>query len=215
MSEARVGCGRREASRDRRLAGAGRRRRHAAGVAALALGVALALALGPTSATRADQDDPRLDALFERLRSAGSLAQARPLELRIWAIWTESGRADVDALMEEGIRDLAARELESARTIFDRVVRLAPGFAEGWNKRATVHYLLDDFAASVEDIRRTLALEPRHFGALAGMGLIFLERGDEEGALAAFESVLEIHPMAPGARIQIERLNDELKGKAL
>ena len=99
---------------------------------------------------------------------------------------------------------------EDAIAIFGQITERAPGFAEGWNKRATAYYLNEDYVASVEDIRRTLALEPRHFGAISGMGLIFLSRGDQAGALAAFEAVVAIHPNSPGARARIEELRKRL-----
>ena len=85
-----------------------------------------------------------------------------------------------------------------------------PDYAEGWNKRATVHYLKGDYSASVIDIERTLALEPRHFGAISGMGLIFMARGDEAGALKAFKEVLKIHPHARGAQFHVEELRKKL-----
>jgi tetratricopeptide (TPR) repeat protein len=97
--------------------------------------------------------------------------------------------------------------------IFDRVVTTLPDFAEGWNKRATVHYLNEDYTASVIDIERTLVLEPRHFGAISGMGLIFMARGDEAGALRAFEEVLKIHPHARGAKARVEELRKKLRAK--
>ena len=161
----------------------------------------------------ADQNDARLDALFEVLATTADAAEAGAAEAKIWNIWIESGREDVDALMVEGIRAMASARLDDAITLFTEIVERAPRFAEGWNKRATAFYLNEDYPASVEDIRRTLALEPRHFGAISGMGLIFLERGDEAGALEAFEAVLAIHPHAPGARRRVEELRRSLRGR--
>ncbi len=113
--------------------------------------------------------------------------------------------------MVEGIVAMTNQRLEDAITIFSEITQSAPGFAEGWNKRATAYYLNENYLASVEDIRRTLALEPRHFGAISGMGLIFLSRGDEAGALHAFEAVLAIHPHAPGARERVEELRKRVR----
>jgi tetratricopeptide (TPR) repeat protein len=165
--------------------------------------------------TGAAQDDRRLDDLFHTLLTTEDPGQAQRAESQIWQIWTDSGHEDINALMTRGVDAMNRRQFDRALDTFDEIVRLAPGFAEGWNKRATVYYLRDELTESVEDIRRTLALEPRHFGAISGMGLIFLERGDEAAALQAFESVLEINPHAPGARLRVEYLRARLRGNAI
>ena len=105
--------------------------------------------------------------------------------------------------------------LDDAVERFTELIAAAPNFAEAWNKRATAYYLMERYEDSVRDIERTLALEPRHFGAISGMGLIFLQLGDEVGALDAFEKVLEIHPHARGARFHVERLRERLRGKQI
>lgn len=169
----------------------------------------MAAALAPCVAWP-DQNDQRLDSLFQVLQSTTDPVEAQITEIMIWKIWVESGRDDVDSLMAAGIEAMVGGRIGESIELFDRVVHLAPGFAEGWNKRATAYYLNDDLVASVQDIERTLALEPRHFGALSGMGLIFLARGDEEGALSAFEEVLKIHPHAPGARLRVEELRKRI-----
>ena len=161
-------------------------------------------------AAAADQNDQRLAPLFETLKSTGDAAAARAAEIEIWRIWIDSGNSDIDALMVEGVTAMSNARLEDAITIFGEITERAPGFAEGWNKRATAYFLNEDYVASVRDIQTTLALEPRHFGAISGMGLIFLSRGDETGALAAFEAVVAIHPNAPGARQRIEELRKRL-----
>ena len=106
-------------------------------------------------------------------------------------IWHESGREDVDRLMETGIEEMGSGRLRESIATFARIVGLAPEFAEGWNKRATAYYLAGELDASIRDVERTLALEPRHFGALSGLGLIYLARDDELGALRAFEATLK------------------------
>lgn len=174
-----------------------------AALAAAALALACVVA---GAAARADQTDVRLGTLFERLAHASDTESAMPVEAEIWRLWLESGNAAVDVLMRRGIAAMAAGELDVAIIIFGQVVIRAPRFAEGWNKRATAHYLNDDLDASVSDIRATLALEPRHFGALSGMGLIFLRTGDARGALSAFEAVLEVHPQSEGARERVQAL---------
>jgi tetratricopeptide (TPR) repeat protein len=106
---------------------------------------------------------------------------------------------------------MTRRDLPAALGKFDQIVKIAPGFAEGWNKRATVHYLLGDFAGSLHDIERTLKLEPRHFGALSGRGLVLLELDQQAGALEAFESALEVHPKLPGASHNAKALRREIQ----
>ncbi len=173
------------------------------------LGAAMLAPLPSTA--QADQTDERLDALFEVLKTAGDREAARAVEAEIWRIWIESDRREIDALMIEGVVAMTNQRIEDAITIFGQITESAPEFAEVWNKRATAYYLNDDYVASVRDIQRTLALEPRHFGAISGVGLIFLARGDEAGALAAFESVLAIHPHSRGARERVEQLRKLLR----
>ena len=154
----------------------------------------------------ADQGDERLEGLFEVLRTTPDADDALAAEARIWGIWLESGQEDIDALMARGVGAMESRRYDDAVSLFGEIVARAPQFAEGWNKRATVYFLQQDYTASVQDIQRTLALEPRHFGAISGMGQIFLRRDDLAGALEAFEAVLRIHPHARTIREAVEEL---------
>jgi len=183
--------------------------RGAASLPALVLGLLLPIALA------ADQNDPQLDALFERIAVTDDSEEAAAVQRKIWQIWLRAGQAQLDALMEKGIEALTVNELERAIELFTEIIETSPNFAEGWNKRATAYYLNGDFTASVRDIERTLALEPRHFGAVSGMGLIFLSRGDKVGALQAFTRVLEINPHATGAREHVRRLNEVLDAQGI
>ncbi|MFQ5620030.1 MAG: tetratricopeptide repeat protein, partial [Rhodospirillales bacterium] len=155
----------------------------------------------------------RLDQLFARLKAAPSAREAQAIEHNIWRLWTHAGIEKVDAEMAVGTLALAVGEYKAAFKSFDAVVKMAPDFAEGWNKRATVEYLLGDFDASVGDIERTLTLEPRHFGALSGLGLIYLAIGKERAAIRVFEGALAIHPHLPGAKARIKRLRSKLEGE--
>lgn len=159
------------------------------------------------------QDDPRLDSLFRQLRAAGDVVKARVVEQSIWQIWLNSENKEVASHMEAGLRAMASRAPRQALAIFDRIVEIAPGFAEGWNKRATVHYMLGNLDQSVADIQRTLALEPRHFGALSGLGLINLAIDRKRQALAAFEAALVIYPLMQGAESHIQELRARIKGR--
>ena len=151
-----------------------------------------------------------LDQLFARLKRSRDPVEARRIELRIWSAWSASGRHDVDSAFSRGLEAMADGNNVRARAAFDEVISLAPTFAEGWNKRATVNYLIGDFDASVADIEHTLALEKRHFGALSGLGMIRLREHDYRSALKAFERALEVYPMLPGAREQVGALRAKL-----
>ena len=169
---------------------------------------------GPTTSP-ADQRDPRLGELFAALAEVSDLGEALAVEAAIWRLWLKAEDSTLDEIMARGVRAMNANRLNDAVDRFTELIRAAPDFAEAWNKRATVYYLMNRYEDSVRDIERTLALEPRHFGAISGMGLIFLEFGDEVGALDAFEKVLEIHPHARGARFHVERLRERLRGRQI
>jgi tetratricopeptide (TPR) repeat protein len=172
--------------------------------------VALVIAcMGPALA---DQQDFRLDGLFARLQTTSSRPEAEAAQRQIWLIWTECDDSQADRLLQSGIQAMAARRHGLALQYFDRLVERAPDFAEGWNKRATVHYLMEDYAASVFDIERTLELEPRHFGALSGLGMIYDAIGEPAAALRSFEAAVAINPHLDGTRQRIDELRRQLRG---
>jgi tetratricopeptide (TPR) repeat protein len=165
---------------------------------------------------RADQRDQRLDPLFVALADAPGVSEAAAIERNIWVIWSlrpDDRRAN--ALMLKGVTEMSQSQMPAALDSFTRLTRLAPDFAEAWNKRATVLYLLGRLEESVIDVKRTLKLEPRHFGALSGLGLIYLAVGQPEIALKALDAALAIHPQMPGPREKAEQLRDDLKGRKL
>ena len=178
-----------------------------------ALTIALLAAWLAVTPAGADQTDPQLDALFERLRATANPTEAEALQLQIWARWIDTVHPDRVRLMAAGILSMSRNRLQDALMAFTELVMIAPDFAEAWNKRATVRYMLGDFAGSIEDIERTLQLEPRHFGALSGLGLILTEIEQYEGAIKAYERALAVNPFSGGARQQIEELRRKLKGK--
>jgi tetratricopeptide (TPR) repeat protein len=158
----------------------------------------------------ARQDDVRLDELFSRLQQTTSEQEARLIEGLIWTLWFDSGDPAIDRLMEAGSEAMNAGQYPEALRHFTRVVDRDPAFAEGWNRRATLYYLMGDFDASVRDIQETLTREPRHFGALSGLGLIntALERWD--AAIKAYEEALRVDPHLVGAKQSIEDLKKKL-----
>jgi len=153
----------------------------------------------------ADQTDPALDQLFEQLQQAQSDAQAKAIEARIWQIWLATEDENAAALMSQLTYAMSVGQHELALKLTDQLVDSNPDFSEAWNKRATIQYLLGNHGLSVADIKQTLLLEPRHFGALSGLGLIFMASGNYEAALDAFNAVLKISPGSANARGSAER----------
>jgi len=164
---------------------------------------------------RADQNDPALDRLFAELQRPDAAASADGLERQIWERWLDSGDAELNERLETGIIAMNAGYLPAAEQVFSEVVAAAPDFAEGWNKRATVRFLRGDHAGSIADCARVLALEPRHFGALSGLGLIHATLEDDEEALRWFERALAVNPHMPGVKENISILRERLRGKAI
>ena len=170
--------------------------------------VAAALA---ASTANAEQRDPRLDELFQRLAQTGNASEAQAIETAIWEIWVQHPDERSQRYMTAGIRQMSDGQLHEALITFGRLIEMAPGFAEAWNKRATIGYLLNDYDASARDIAETLKLEPRHFGALSGLGLVNVALGRAQAAIHAFEMALAHHPHLAGARHNIEMLKETLK----
>ena len=161
----------------------------------------------------ADQRDPRLEDLFDRLKAAPDVRIAEVVAANIWAIWGEVADGAAALLLRDGVSAMGRRDLRTALAKFDQIVAIAPEFAEGWNKRATVNYLVGNYHDSLADIDKTLALEPRHFGALSGRGLVYLELEEEKLALESFEAALEVYPLMPGANFNAEVLRKRIGGK--
>ena len=153
----------------------------------------------------------RLDDLFSRLKLTSDVQEARLIEGLIWTLWFESGSPDIDRLIEAGNGAMGAGRYDEALARFARVIERDPAFAEGWNRRATLDYLMGNLDASVRDIQETLAREPRHFGALSGLGLInsALERWDS--AVKAYEEALRVNSFLPGAKKNVEDLRKKLE----
>lgn len=156
----------------------------------------------------------RLDGLFVLLARPDNPAW-EAVQGEIWSLWSHSGSPSMDLLLSRAAKAMERKDFDHALRFLDDLVRLAPDFAEGWNKRATVHYLREDYGRSVADIQRTLALEPRHFGAIYGLGAILERTGDKKGALTAYRRGLEINPHLPGAQEAVERLAPEVDGREL
>lgn len=177
-----------------------------------AAALAVALISGPASAA---QDDPRLDDLFARLLTTQDEAEAQVIESFIWTLWLEGHDDRLNELMAQGTRDMQVGDLESAIGRFGTLIELAPDFAEAWNKRATVYYMTGQYDAAIADCMQVLAREPRHFGALSGLGLIYQARGEDAEALAWYRRALEQNPHMPAIRQRAEALSLEVEGEAI
>lgn len=156
-----------------------------------------------------------LDSLFERLAKAENEENAELLESAVWQIWLRSGSDTIDLLMQQTIKAMNDERLDAALAILDSIVELQPDYAEGWNKRATVLYVQQQYDASLRDIDKVLELEPRHFGALSGLGLIKRAKGEDKAALDAYRKALSIHPFLEGVSQAIRELEIAVEGQAL
>ena len=156
----------------------------------------------------------RLDALFERLARAANAVEASQLEDAIWTAWMSHPDAVAEERLELATRAIGAGDHADAETLLDELVGTHPGYAEAWNKRATLYFRMDRDADSVRDIHRTLELEPRHFGAVCGFGQIALRRGQRTAALFAFDAALRINPHLGAVRTAREELAAEAHGTA-
>ena len=170
--------------------------------------IAVLILLAYSLASPADQNDPALDGLFERLAITTSDEEASNITHEIWQRWTANDDPNVSQLMQIGIRALNYSTYREALQSFDRVIEIAPEFAEGWNKRATLYYHIKEYRRSIDDIKKTLRLEPRHFGAWSGLGLVSIAQDNYSGALAAFKKALSINPHISNIRRYVQKLED-------
>ena len=183
--------------------------------AALVAVISFVLGLLGSAPSFAAQDDPGLEVLFEQLKNSHNKNEVADVTAEIWAIWRFSGVPPVDWMMSESHRFMKLGILDYALGGFTLITESAPDFAEGWHKRATVHFLMGNFPESIKDIKKTVALEPRHFGAFAGLGLIHLKMGNETAALKALEKALAINPHLSGTRQKVEELRKKINGEKI
>ena len=154
----------------------------------------------------ADQNDPRLNNLFKKLNETENQDEIRDLISDIWNIWYEVDDPKVIEYFEKGIQAMNLRNYPLAIRFFNNLIEEDPNFAEGWTKRATVHFMMGNFDQSMQDIIKTLELEPRHFGALDGMGLIFIHQGQFQQAIDVYDKMLEIFPFSVKTMDKKERI---------
>ncbi len=170
----------------------------------IALVGALVSFLAPSSWS--DQDNPELDDLFFRLHETASVYEAQAISREIWKHWYQNDNPDIEVLMEQGEVSMRRTEYADAVQIYTQVIEMDPGFAEGWNRRATVYYLMGEYQLSTSDVDETLLREPRHYGALSGQGMIYLQLENHERALEYFERALDVNPHMSNVRDSIRLL---------
>jgi len=168
-----------------------------------------ALLAGPPAF--AQQSDDVLDGLLGQLHQAEDEIAAKVLEQAVWAAWMRSGSPTVDLLVQQAEKAMAEKQHAIAISILSTAIELEPDFPEAWNRRATAYYLDRQYKLSLADAERVIELEPRHFAALAGIGMLQQELGDERAALDAFRRALAIHPFLPVARRAVKELELEVE----
>lgn len=187
-------------------------------------GLALAGSLvGPLSAQAASPEatkpakaEPQkretLDTLFDDLKRQRNADEAKRIADRIWSRWRDSGSATGNLLLQWADKAIAEKKHGLALDLLDQITVLLPDFPEGWNRRATLHFIMGNHDLSMSDINRVLRLEPRHFGALAGMAAIFGADGNDELALKAWERMLDVYPTNREAQKKVGEISDKLAG---
>ncbi len=156
-----------------------------------------------------------IEFLFGALKTAPNAEAAKAVEGRIWALWMISPSDTASLLMSRVRRAVEAKNIDLAVKLLDSIVVLRPDYIEAWNRRATLHYMQKDFTRSIEDIRQTLAREPRHFGALAGLGLIMQELGEDKRALEVYRKAIEVNPHLPRIPDLIKSLTEKVEGREI
>ena len=198
----------------------------------LSLGLAMPLAAqplpvpGPEQAPRGAPGSPAtkpavapepitLNSLFQRLAKARDGAEGRAIARQIEQRWMRSGSDTANLLMTRVLQVETAKDSETAIELLDYILQLQPQWAEAYNRRATVLFLMDDYDGALRDIRATLAREPRHYGALAGLGMIMQRMGNQKAAYGAFSKALEIHPQLSDLHAIVERMRPDVIGRDL
>ncbi|WGD53835.1 tetratricopeptide repeat protein [Bradyrhizobium sp. CB1650] len=194
-----------------------------AGTAVLAPAVAQDDPIGPPAKQKKLPEAPaklpkvdrgkNLDFLFGALKAAPDEVSAKHVEARIWAIWLQTPSDTAALLMTRAKAAVDAQKIDVAIKLLDAVIKLRPDYIEAWNRRATLYYMQNDYGRSLADIQQVLMREPRHFGALAGLGMIMQEIGDERRALDAYRKALAINPHLEKIPEQVKALTEKVEGR--
>ena len=158
------------------------------------------------SISQADQNDPKLEILFNDLSQTQSEMKAQPILLEIWSIWSVAIDTKTQEKFDAGNQLMSKRQYDESILMFSDAINLQPSFAEAWNKRATVNYIIGNYEESISDIFSTLELEPRHFGALDGLAQIYMLQNKYFKAAQVYRKILEILPYNKKAIMHLEYL---------
>ena len=156
-----------------------------------------------------------LEFLFGALKAAPDETSAKAIEDRIWALWFQSASPTATLLMDRVKTAVEAQDSDLALKLLDSIVQIKPDYVEAWNRRATLYFNKKDFSRAIADIRQVLALEPRHFGAMAGLGFILQEIGNEKQALEVFRRALAIHPRLQRVPDIVKTLTEKVEGRPI
>ena len=169
----------------------------------------------PATLPKAQRGDAKqnLDRLFEALKVAPDDESAKYVENRIWAIWLASPSDTANLLMGRSKTAVDGKDYDLAIKLLNAVIDIKPDFVEAWNRRATIYYTKKDFGRALADINQVLAREPRHFGALSGLGIILQELGDDKRALDIFRRALAVHPRLERIPDLVKKLADKIDGR--
>jgi len=160
--------------------------------------------------------DVRLDQLFEQLKKSNNASIALEIEMKIWNIWsTHPTQGKLTQSLAKGLDLMSKGELETAYKIFSTIINSSPNWAEGWNKRATVLYIMGRYHDSLNDIDEVLKRESRHFGALSGQGLVHTKLKNYEKAIKSYETVQKIYPSISSAKVMIPQLKKIIKDEVI
>ena len=154
-----------------------------------------------------------LDFLFGALKVAPDDITAKAVEERIWALWTASRSDTITLLMSRVQAATEAKDIDLAITLLDAVIKIKPKYVEAWNRRATIYYMKKDYGHALADIREVLRREPRHFGALSGLGLIMQDIGDDKQALEVYRRALAVYPRLQRIPDLVKTLQEKVEGR--
>jgi Tetratricopeptide repeat len=169
----------------------------------------------PTNLPRPQTGDAKinLDKLFEALKIAPTEESAKYVENRIWALWLSAGGDTSNLLMSRVKTAIEKKEFDVALKLLNAIIDLKPDYVEAWNRRATIYFNTKDYISAIADIHEVLAREPRHFGALAGLGTIMQELGNDKAALEAYRRALAVHPKLEKIPEIVKRLTEKVEGR--
>jgi tetratricopeptide (TPR) repeat protein len=169
----------------------------------------------PDKLPRAEKGDPtrNLDFLFEALKIAPDDDTAKAIEQRIWALWFVSKSDTANLLMTRVRTAVEAKDLDLALKLLNSLIKIRPDYVEAWNRRATIYFMKNEYGKSIADIREVLRREPRHFGALSGLGLILQEIGDDKHALEVFRRAVDVYPRIEKIPDLVKTLREKVEGR--